>query len=263
MAISLNDLLEAGVHFGHQSKRWNPKMKPYIYGSRNGISIFDLTITIRHLGHACEFVRDLVAGGGTVLLVGSKRQAQEVLREAAGKVGMPFMCSRWLGGALTNFGVIHKRIQYLRNLRQKEQDGGLEKHPKKEQAKIRKELAKLNETLGGVIDLDRLPDALIVVDVMHEAIAVKEANRLNIPVVAIVDSNCNPDGITEVIPGNDDALRSIQALVNALAAAIAEGNIQYGKKNEVEALEEAKAEKVEAEAEADAARDGETVPAAQ
>lgn len=244
-SITINDLLEAGVHFGHQTKRWNPKMKPYIYGARNGISIFDLTITIRQLAATCDFLRDMVASGKTVLFVGSKRQAQEVLREAAEKTGMPYMCSRWLGGTLTNFPVIHSRIQFLRDLQQKQQEGGFEKMTKKEQSKLRKEMEKLQENLGGVLSLNKVPDALIVVDVMHEAIAVREANRLKIPVVAIVDSNCNPDGVAQVVPGNDDALRSIQVLISAFASAIEEGKLQHGKKTEAEQLEKAKVEKDE------------------
>ena len=243
-AVTINDLLEAGVHFGHQTKRWNPKMKPYIYGSRNGISIFDLTVTINRLAEACEFLRQTAADGGTILLVGSKRQAQEVIREAAERTGMPRMCNRWLGGTLTNFGVIHRRVGYLRELRQMQTDGNVDKRPKKELSKLRKEQDKLEQTLGGIINMDKLPDVLLIVDVIHEAIAVKEANRLHIPVVAIVDSNGDPDYVDKVVPGNDDAMRSIKVLVDAFAAAIEEGRLQCPKAQAaIEA--EAQAEKSE------------------
>lgn len=257
-ATTITDLLEAGVHFGHQTKRWNPKMKPYLFGARNGISIFDLTKTIRHLADACEFVRDTVADGGTVLFVGSKRQAQETLKAAADSCGQPNMCDRWLGGTLTNFGVIHRRVQYLRELQDMQTNGGMEKMTKKEQAKLRLEYKKLNQTLGGIITMDRLPDALFVVDVLHEEIAIKEANRLGIPVVAIVDSNGNPNGVDRVIPGNDDALRSITVLTNAVVAAVAEGKAQFAKRREAaeaEAVKEVKAN-IEADMDAEKAKRG-------
>ena len=245
--ITINDLLEAGVHFGHQTKRWNPKMKPYIYGTRNGISIFDLTKSIRLLGGACEYLRDTAAGNGQILFVGSKRQAQEIIREAAERTGMSYMCDRWLGGTLTNNKVILRRVEYLRELKQKQAAGDFEKLTKKEQSSMRREMEKLQKTLGGILGLNGLPDVMVVVDVMHENIAVREANRLNIPVVAIVDSNCNPDGITKVVPGNDDALRSIKVLVEAFASAIEEGRMQLGKEAAVEAPAKA-AEPVAAEA---------------
>jgi len=232
-AITINDLLEAGVHFGHQTKRWNPKMKPYIYGARNGISIFDLTVTIRQLAAACDYLRDMTAEGGTILFVGSKRQAQEVLREAAERVGMPYMCDRWLGGTLTNFQVIRRRVEHLKELQVAVTEGSGEKLTKKELAGMRRELDKLQRTLGGIANMPELPDALLIVDVIHEAIAVKEANRLGIPVVAIVDSNGNPDGVNQIVPGNDDALRSIKILVDAFAAGIAEGRMAG--KSDVEA----------------------------
>ncbi len=235
MAITINDLLEAGVHFGHQTKRWNPKMKPYIYGARNGISIFDLTVTVRLLADACTFLRDLVADGGTVLFVGAKRQAQEVVREAAERTGMPYMCDRWLGGTMTNFEVVRRRVEHLKELQQMQTDGTLEKRPKKEQARIRREFDKMNKTLGGIVNLNDLPDAIIIVDVIHEEIAVREANRLHVPVVAIVDSNGNPDNIEKVVPGNDDAFRAIKVLLDGFAAAILEGKLQVARREPVAA----------------------------
>jgi small subunit ribosomal protein S2 len=220
---TITDLLEAGVHFGHQTKRWNPKMKPYIYSTRNGIAIFDLTITMRHLSLACDFLRETVAKGGSVLFVGAKRQAQEVVREAAEQCGMFYMCDRWLGGTLTNQRVILSRIGYLKKLQQMETDGSMAALPKKEVAGLRRERAKLEKTLHGVSELKGLPNALIVVDVGRENIAVNEAVKLGIPVVAIVDSNCNPGTIDYVVPGNDDALRAIKVVIDALAGAIREG----------------------------------------
>ncbi|OGV68288.1 MAG: 30S ribosomal protein S2 [Lentisphaerae bacterium RIFOXYB12_FULL_65_16] len=221
--IAITDLLEAGVHFGHQTKRWNPKMKPYIYGARNGINIFDLTITMRQLAEACSFLTKTVAGGGSVLFVGSKRQAQEVVREAAERTGMFFMCDRWLGGVLTNHQVITTRIQYMKKLREITAEGSTEKLTKKEMAKLRRILEKLERTLGGIAEMGRLPSIMVVVDTGREAIAVREANRLDIPVVGIVDSNSDPELIEYVVPGNDDALRAIKVVIDTLAAAIEEG----------------------------------------
>lgn len=228
-AITINDLLEAGVHFGHQTKRWNPKMKPYIYGARNGISIFDLTKSIRMLADACEFLRETAAGGGKILFVGSKRQAQEIVKEAAERTGQSYMCDRWLGGTLTNNQVIRTRVDYFKDLDRKLADGSLDKLPKKEQSKLRKEHGKMLKTLGGITELGGLPKVMVVIDVLHEEIAVREAKRLNIPVVAVVDSNCDPDYVTKVVPGNDDALRAIKVLVDAFAAAIEEGRMALGK----------------------------------
>ena len=220
---SITDLLEAGVHFGHQTKRWNPKMKPYIYGTRNGITIFDLTITMRHLSSACDFLRETVAGGGSVLFVGAKRQAQEVVREAAEQCGMFFMCDRWLGGTLTNQRVVLSRVAHLKKLQEMETDGSLTSLPKKEVAGLRRERQKLEQTLRGIAEMKGLPAAMVVVDVGREDIAVREAAKLGIPVVALVDSNCDPGNVDFVIPGNDDALRAIKVVIDALAAAIHEG----------------------------------------
>ena len=243
------DLLEAGVHFGHKTKRWNPKMKPYIYGGRNGITIFDLTITMRQLAEACDFLRDTAAKGGQILFVGAKRQAQECVREIAERLNMPYMCDRWLGGTLTNQKVVLTRVQFMKKIRAQEADGSLEKLPKKEVAGLKRELGKLESALGGIANLNRLPDAVVVVDVAREHIAVSEAAKLGIPVVAIVDSNCNPDDVDYVIPGNDDALRSIKVLCDTLAASIEDGLSTLQKKNVSEEAPAA-AEKEEAPAEA-------------
>jgi small subunit ribosomal protein S2 len=238
---TINDLLEAGVHFGHQTKRWNPKMKPYIYGTRNGITIFDLTITMRHLSSACEFLRETVAGGGGVLFVGAKRQAQEVVREAAEQCGMYFMCDRWLGGTLTNQRVVLSRVAHLKKLQEMETDGSLTSLPKKEVAGLRRERQKLEQTLRGIAEMKGLPAAMIVVDVGREDIAVREAAKLGIPVVGLVDSNCDPGNVDFVIPGNDDALRAIKVVIDSLAAAIHEGAGVRSKSGDAPAAVPAKA----------------------
>jgi len=217
---AITDLLEAGVHFGHQTRRWNPKMKPYIYGTRDGITIFDLTITMQKLAEACTFLRETVAGGGHILFVGAKRQAQETVRNAAESTGMFFMCDRWLGGTLTNNRVVLSRVEHMKKLQRLEADGTTQKMTKKEIANLRREREKLERTLGGIAGMAKLPAAMVVVDVGREAIAVREANKLGIPVVGIVDSNCNPDHIDYVIPGNDDALRAVKVIIEALAAAV-------------------------------------------
>lgn len=224
------NLLEAGVHFGHKTKRWNPKMKPYIYGTRNGITIFDLTITMKQLAEACNFLRDTAANGGQILFVGTKRQAQECVREIAERLNMPYMCDRWLGGTLTNQKVVLTRVKFMKKIQAQEADGSLDKLPKKEVAGLKRELGKLQTALGGIADLDRLPDAVVVIDVAREHIAVREASKLGIPVVAVVDSNCDPDAVDYVIPGNDDALRSIKVLVDTMAASIEDGLNTLGKK---------------------------------
>ena len=229
------DLMNAGVHFGHKTKRWNPKMKPYIYGVRNGITIFDLTITMRQLAAACEFLNGIAAEGKQILFVGAKRQAQECVREIAEKLNMPYMCDRWLGGTLTNNRVVKTRVEFMKKLQEQEADGTLNSLPKKEVAGLKRELVKLQTALGGIANLKGLPAALVVVDVMHEHIAVQEAAKLGIPVVAIVDSNCNPDNIEYVIPGNDDALRAIKVVMDTIAEAIEEGKNVASKKQEKEA----------------------------
>ncbi|MGH9167400.1 MAG: 30S ribosomal protein S2 [Acidimicrobiia bacterium] len=222
-SVTLKQLLEAGVHFGHQTGRWNPKMKPFIFGERNGIHIIDLRQTLEQIERIAEFVRDLVAGGGVVLFVGTKKQAQQAVAEAAERAQMPHVSFRWLGGMLTNFDTIHKRILYMKELGRMEQTGEMEALPKKERLRLRREREKLDRSLGGVRELDSLPEAVFIVDVKTEQIAVKEAHRLGIPVIALVDSNCDPDLVDFMIPGNDDAIRSAQLVAAAIAEACVEG----------------------------------------
>lgn len=224
-AVTMKQLLEAGVHFGHQTRRWNPKMAPYIFGERNGIHIIDLRRTLEEVRRAYAFVSDLVAGGGTVLFVGTKKQAQSAILEAAVTAAMPYVNFRWLGGMLTNFKTINQRIFYMKELAAMEQSGDIEQLPKKERLRLRREYAHLERTLGGVADMDKHPSALFVVDLNSEHIAVREAVRLRIPVIALVDSNCNPDDVDFVIPGNDDAIRAASLIANTIAAACVEGRM--------------------------------------
>ncbi len=221
--VTMRQLLEAGVHFGHQTRRWDPKMRPYIFSERNGIHIIDLRQTLEAAERAHDLARDTVAKGGTVLFVGTKKQAQGVIKEAADKAGMPFVNHRWLGGMLTNFATIHKRILYMRELERMDASGEMEALPKKERLRLRRELVKLQTVLGGVGDMHRRPEVVFIVDVKTEAIAVKEASRIEAKVVALVDTNCNPDLIDYVIPGNDDAIRSAQLMADLLAAGCIEG----------------------------------------
>ncbi len=216
-------LLEAGVHFGHQTRRWNPKMRRYIYGERGGIYIVDLEKTLQGLEGAYEFVRDVSRAGGTVLFVGTKKQAQDVVAEHATRVGMPYVNTRWLGGMLTNFQTIFRRLRRLVELREMERSGAFDFLPKKEVLKLRREKEKLERNLGGIQDLERLPAAVFVIDTKKEHIAVTEAGKLGIPVVAIVDTNCDPDEVEYVIPGNDDAIRAITLVTSVIADAIREG----------------------------------------
>ncbi len=222
--VTMRQLLEAGVHFGHQTRRWNPKMKRFIFGERNGIYIIDIQQTIGLIERAYDFVREQVAKGGTVLFVGTKRQAQEAVEVQATRVGMPYVNYRWLGGMLTNFETIKTRLERLAELETMEQDGTLELLPKKEALQLQREADKLNRNLGGIRGMTKLPSAVWVVDTVKEHIAVKEANRLGIPVIAVVDTNCDPDTIDFVIPGNDDAIRSGALLTRILADACAEGH---------------------------------------
>ena len=219
----MKQLLEAGVHFGHQTRRWNPKMLPYIYGERNGIHIIDLRQTVSQIADAVEFVKNLAADGGTVLFVGTKKQAQTAVADEATRAGQPYVNYRWLGGMLTNFATIQKRVFYMRELRRMEATGEINSLPKKERLKLRRELAKLEQNLGGVADLQRLPDAVFVVDVNTEATAIKEARRLDLPIIALIDSNSDPDGVQFVIPGNDDAIRAASLVAGAIADAVIEG----------------------------------------
>ncbi len=222
-AVTMKQLLEAGVHFGHQTRRWNPKMRPFIYGERNGIHIIDLRQTVEQVADAANYVRDLVAGGGTVLFVGTKKQAQSAVAENATRSGMPYVNYRWLGGMLTNFQTIQKRIFYMRELRRLEASGEINALPKKERLKLRRELGKLEQNLGGVVDLQKTPDAVFIVDVNTEATAVTEASRLGLPVIALVDSNSDPDLVDYVIAGNDDAIRAADLISGAIADAAIEG----------------------------------------
>ena len=220
---SLIELLEAGVHFGHQTQHWNPKMKPYIYGARNGIYILDLRKTSDLLDAAYEAVREYAAKGRNVLFVGTKKQAAEVVAEEAKRVGAYYINRRWLGGMLTNFETIRGRVNKLRELEEFMSSGHAEKLPKKEQAQLSRQLSKLSKTLGGIKEMRGLPDIIFVVDQAKEDIAIAEANKLNIPVICLADTNANPDGIDFLIPGNDDAIRSIKLVASKLADAIIEG----------------------------------------
>lgn len=221
--ITMKTLLEAGVHFGHRTRRWNPKMKTFIFTERNGIHILDLQQTLVRLEQAYNLVRDTAAEGGTVLFVGTKKQAQENLAHAAEACTMPYVNQRWLGGTLTNWQTIKQRISYLLELEQRWKTGDFDRLPKKEALKLEQLIAKLNRRLGGLKKMTRLPNLLLVVDVRREAIAVKEGNILNVPVVAMVDTNCDPDPIDLVIPANDDAIRAIKLIVNHMSNAVNEG----------------------------------------
>ncbi len=221
--ISMKQLLEAGVHFGHQTRRWNPKMAQYIFTERNGIYIIDLQKTVKKVEEAYSFVRDVSADGGTILFVGTKKQAMEAIKEEAERVGMFFVNARWLGGMLTNFKTIKKRIDRLAQLRKMEGDGTFDLLPKKEVLKLNGEIAKLEKFLGGIKEMGKLPSALFIVDPKKERIAVQEARKLGIPIVAIVDTNCDPDEIDYVIPGNDDAIRAVKLISATMANAVIEG----------------------------------------
>jgi small subunit ribosomal protein S2 len=219
----MKQLLEAGVHFGHQTRRWNPKMRRFIFGERNGIYIVDLHQTLDRIDTAYKFVRETVAGGGTVLFVGTKKQAQEPVERQAQACGMPYVNFRWLGGMLTNFQTVHARVAKLRELQRQVDSGEVDQMPKKEGLKVRRDLAKLERNLGGIKRLEKVPNVVFVIDTKKEHIAVTEANRLRIPVVAVVDTNCDPDIIDYVIPGNDDAIRSAQLMCRVIADAVNEG----------------------------------------
>ena len=235
--VSMKQLLEAGVHFGHQTRRWNPKMAPYIYTERNGIYIIDLQKTVKKLEEAYAFVRDLSANGGNVLFVGTKKQAQDAIKEEAARCGGYYVNARWLGGMLTNFRTMRTRIDRLAQLRKMEEDGTFAMLPKKEVIKHQAEIEKLEKYLGGVKEMKKLPAALFIVDPRKERNAIAEARKLNIPIVAIVDTNCDPDEIDYVIPGNDDAIRAIRLIAAAMANAAIEG--RQGEDTEVAAPEAA------------------------
>jgi small subunit ribosomal protein S2 len=221
--ISMKQLLEAGVHFGHQTRRWNPKMAPYIFTDRNGIYIIDLQKTVKKVEEAYNFVKQLSSDGDTILFVGTKKQAQEAVREEAERCSMFYVNQRWLGGMLTNFQTIRRRIDRLHELEKMEANGTLEVSPKKEVAELMHERDKLQKFLGGIKEMRRLPGALFVIDPRKERIAVAEARKLGIPIVAIVDTNCDPDEVDYVIPGNDDAIRAVRLLTGKMAEAVLEG----------------------------------------
>ena len=221
--ISMKALLEAGVHFGHQTRRWHPKMRPYIFTERSGIHIIDLQQTVVKLGEAYAFVRDTVANGGSILFVGTKKQAQESVAEEATRCGMSYVTQRWLGGMLTNFTTIQARLAHLAELEQRKAKGEFEHLPKKEAMKLEEEIARLNRLLGGIKGIAKLPDAVYIIDPHREAIAVSEARKLEIPIVALVDTNCNPDWADYPIPANDDAIRAVKLLTNKIADAVIEG----------------------------------------
>ena len=221
--VSMKQLLEAGVHFGHQTRRWNPKMATYIYTERNGIYIIDLQKTVKKLEEAYNFVRELGEKGETILFVGTKKQAQEAIKEEAGRVGMYWVNARWLGGMLTNFKTMRGRVDRLAQLKKMQEDGTFDMLPKKEVAGLQKEIFDMEKSYGGIKTMERLPDAIFIVDPHKEHIAVLEAKKLGIPVIAIVDTNCDPDDADYVIPGNDDAIRAIKLIAATMGAAITEG----------------------------------------
>ncbi len=221
--VAMKQLLEAGVHFGHQTRRWNPKMAEYIFTERNGIYIIDLQKTVKKIEEAYAFVRDIAAEGGEILFVGTKKQAQESIKEEAERVGMHYVNARWLGGMMTNFKTIKKRIERLYQLQKMEEDGTFDLLTKKEVMKLRGEMEKLEKYLGGIKEMKKLPGALFVVDPKKEKIAIAEAKKLNIPVVAIVDTNCDPEEVDYAIPGNDDAIRAVKLIASVISNAVLEG----------------------------------------
>ena len=240
---SMIELLEAGVHFGHQTQRWNPKMKPYIYGARNGIYVIDLRKTTVLLDEAYDLVRDFAAKGRNVLFVGTKKQSAEVVAQEAQRCGAYYINRRWLGGMLTNFETIRGRVNKLKEIEEFIANGHAEKLPKKEVAQLNRQLQKLSKTLGGIKEMRGLPDVIFVIDQEKEEIAIKEANKLGIPVICLADTNANPDGINYIIPGNDDAIRSIQLVTSKLADAVLEGKqLREAKANEVKKVEKITAE---------------------
>lgn len=221
--VTMKQLLDSGAHFGHQTRRWNPKMKRFIFTDRNGIYIIDLQQTLTYIDQAYEFVKETVAHGGSIMFVGTKKQAQESIAEEATRVGMPYVNQRWLGGMLTNFSTVHKRLQRLKELESMEQTGGFEGRTKKEILMLTREKNKLERSLGGIRDMQKVPSAVWVVDTNKEHLAVSEAIKLGIPVIAILDTNCDPDQVNYPIPGNDDAIRSAALLTKVIASAVAEG----------------------------------------
>lgn len=228
--ISMKQLLEAGVHFGHQTRRWNPKMKKYIFTERNGIYIIDLQKTVKKVDEAYKYVKEIAANGGTVLFVGTKKQAQDSVRDEATRSGMFYVNQRWLGGTLTNFQTIRKRINRLKSIERMEEDGTFDVLPKKEVVGLLKEKERLVKFLGGIKEMNKLPDAMFVIDPRKERIAIAEARKLNIPIIGMVDTNCDPDEIDYIIPANDDAIRAVKLLTSKMADAIVE--VKQGEEQE-------------------------------
>lgn len=247
--VSMKQLLEAGVHFGHQTRRWNPKMKEYIFAERNGIHIIDLQKTVGMIDDAYNYVKSIADDNGEILFVGTKRQAQDAVKEEASRCEMPYVDARWLGGMLTNFSTIKNRIKRLEQLEKMKEDGTFDMLPKKETAKLELEIEKLDKFLGGIRNMKRIPKAMFIVDPKRERIAVSEAKKLNIPIVAITDTNCDPDEVDYIIPGNDDAIRAIKLIAHAMSDAVLEA--KQGEQVLTEAAEPVEA--VEATAEAPAA----------
>lgn len=251
---TIKELLEAGAHFGHQTSRWHPRMKRYIFTKRNGIHIIDLEQTASMLDKACEFIKQVVAGGGKVLFVGTKKQAQSIIQEEAERCGMYFINQRWIGGVLTNFTTIQARIDYLVRLEDQQARGDFSRRPKKEALKLGQEITRLNRQMGGFKEMTSLPDAIYIVDLTKEKIALAEAQRVGVPVVAIADTNCNPDDIDYPIPGNDDAIRAIKLMTSKIASAVIEGKadlIGVAAEEEAEETIAAVPEAVEATAKAE------------
>lgn len=246
MAVSMRDLLKAGVHFGHQTRFWNPKMGKFIFGARNKIHIINLEHTVPALNDALSFVKKVGANKNKVLFVGTKRSASNIIREEASRVGMPYVAHRWLGGMLTNYKTIRQSIRRLRELETQKSDGTFEHLTKKEVLMRTREMEKLEKSIGGIKDMGGLPDALFVIDVDHERIAIQEANKLGIPVIGVVDTNSNPDGVDYVIPGNDDAIRAIEIYVKSAVDAIAEGKQASGVKDDIVEVDEAAGSAAEA-----------------
>ncbi len=267
--VGITELLEAGVHFGHQTRRWNPKMRRFIYGERGGVYIIDLLKTAALLAQAQQFASELAHRGGTVLFVGTKKQARDTVRDVAGAADMPYVNHRWLGGLLTNFQTISLRIRRLHDLERYEAEGQLELLPTRERMAAQADLLKLRANLGGVKDMQRVPDAMFVIDLKTELIAVREAQRLRIPIIGLVDTNCDPDGIDYVIPGNDDAIRSCALITHAIGQVVSEGRTVFRAEEERahrEAQERARAEaeaRARAEAEAQARREAEETAATE
>jgi small subunit ribosomal protein S2 len=263
--IGIKELLEAGVHFGHQTRRWNPKMRRFIYGERDGIYIIDLLQTLELLDRAREFASDVARRGGSVLFVGTKKQARDVIKETAEASDMPYVNHRWLGGLLTNFQTISLRIRRLHDLERYETEGQLQLLPTRERLSAQADLEKLRANLGGVKDMQRVPDAVFVIDLKTEAIAVREAQRLRIPIIGLVDTNCDPDGIDFVVPGNDDAIRSCAAVTHAIGDVVAEGHGVFRAEEEAARIERERREAEEQarrEAEEQARREAEEAAAA-